>query len=60
MTMPTAEEIVCLYLYGQKTPPVDLKTEALIRPAGVGATVDVDINKFMTTGGAPGLCGRRP
>jgi hypothetical protein len=50
MTMPTAEEVVCLYLYGQMTPPADLKTEALIRPAGVGAPVDVDMNEFMTTG----------
>ena len=50
-TIPTAEEIVSLYLYGQLTPPANLKTEQLIRPPGLGITKNVDVNEYMTTGG---------
>lgn len=50
--MPTAEEAICLYLYGQKTPPADLKSEQLIREPGNGSVpLEVDINEYMTTGG---------
>ena len=50
--MPTAEEAICLYLYGQKTPPADLKSERLIREPGNGSVpLEVDINEYMTTGG---------
>lgn len=52
MAMPTAEEIICLYLYGQETPPEDLKTESLIRDTdNSGATYYLNKNEFMTTGG---------
>ena len=52
MTMPTAQEILCLYLYGQKTPPANIKTDILIRPEGVGqVSLNVDMNEYMTTGG---------
>ncbi|WP_283164673.1 calcium-binding protein [Marinobacter sp. M4C] len=54
MTMPTAEEILCLYLYGQKTPPApaDLKSDTLIRPTGDGQEpLIVDLDEYMTTGG---------
>ena len=52
MAMPTALEIVSLYLYGQKTLPTDIKTDTLIRPPGIGsAPATVDVNEFMTTGG---------
>ena len=52
MTMPTAPEILCLYLYGQKTPPADLKSDTLIRSTGPGQVpAIVDMNEYMTTGG---------
>lgn len=51
-TIPTAQEILCLYLYGQKTPPSDLKSDVLIRAEGLGEEpAIVDINEYMTTGG---------
>ena len=52
MAMPTAEEIVSLYLFGQETPPADLKTDQWIRPPGDGKqTKEVDVNEYMTIGG---------
>jgi len=52
MAMPTAVEAVSMYLFGQKYPPADLKTDALIRPLGKGAdALIVDKNEYMTTGG---------
>ena len=42
MTMPTAEEIISLYLYGQKTPPTpqQLANEQWIRASGETEKVD--------------------
>lgn len=51
ITIPTAEEIVSQYLYGQKTLPSDLKSADLIRQKGDGEPISVDMNEFMTTGG---------
>ena len=52
MAMPTAVEAVSMYLFGQKYPPADLKTDALIRPLGKGTDpLIVDKNEYMTTGG---------
>lgn len=48
-TIPTAEKAICLYLYGQNTPPSNLKTDLLIRPLGNGNTsLEVDINEYMS------------
>ncbi len=51
MAMPTTEEIVSLYLFGQYPPPANLKTEDLIRQPGDGSTRSVDMNEYMTIGG---------
>lgn len=52
--MPTAEQIVSLYLYGQLTPPTaeQLASDQWIRPEGLGATsMPVNALEYMTTGG---------
>lgn len=51
MTMPTAEEILSLYLYGQRTPPTpaQLANEQWIRPSGV--TESMNAVDYMSNGG---------
>lgn len=48
MAMPTAEEIVCLYLYEQTTPPaVDVEAATDARIANDGRT------EYFSCGGTP-------
>ena len=52
MTMPTADQILCRYLFNQNTVPADPLSEQFIRNAGVsGTAVSVNANEFMTIGG---------
>ncbi|WGT65757.1 hypothetical protein [Variovorax paradoxus] len=46
-----AREMTALYLYGQTTPPQNLASAAMIRPAGP-ITIDMDAVSFMA--GGPG------
>ena len=46
----TEKEITNLYLYGTPTTPTDLTNDARIRPAGPGATIDVNMASFMADG----------
>jgi len=43
-------EITNLYLYGQLTPPSDLTSDALLRPADYTKPIDMDMVSFMATG----------
>jgi hypothetical protein len=50
MTGPTPTTIMNLYLYGQTTTPENLTTADLIRGEGTGASVEIDVVEYMTTG----------
>ncbi len=47
MALPTAEEIINYYLYGQSTKPSDIETDSIIRPSGAGVTIDLQIEDVM-------------
>jgi hypothetical protein len=49
MTLPTAEEITNLYLYGTKNRPNDLLNLSILKPRG-NASVDIDVKEYMTDG----------
>ncbi len=54
MSMPTAQEIIGQYLYGQKIPPApdDLRNDRFIRPKGTnGPAVTVNSEDYMRNGG---------
>lgn len=48
MAVVSAEEITNLYLYGKKTVPTDLTSDALIRSASATTALDVNINDYMS------------
>lgn len=50
MTLPTAEEVTNLYLYGQSTRPSDLTSDSLIRPASATSEITVSTQEYMTSG----------
>jgi len=51
MSGPTPEEVTNLFLYGNAATPANLVDDTLIRPAGgPGASLDVDLNWYMTDG----------
>jgi hypothetical protein len=43
----TPDVIVSLYLYGQNSPPADLVSESLIRPADRTTTIQVDMASYF-------------
>ena len=47
MSLPTAEEMTNLFLYGQKTKPSNLLDENLIRPSNLVTPLNVDVNEYM-------------
>jgi hypothetical protein len=47
MSLPTAEEVTNLYLYGQKTTPSDLLSDQLIRNATLITPFEVNVNEYM-------------
>jgi len=50
VSLPTAEEITNLYLYGSQVKPADVLSGNLIRPANDNTTIKVDINEYMDNG----------
>lgn len=46
----TENEITNLYLYGSPTTPTDRINDALIRPASVETTIQVNMASYMATG----------
>jgi len=50
MTLPTAEEVTNLYLYGSSSKPANLLDPSLLQPRTQPAAVPVDLNEYMTTG----------
>jgi len=49
MSLPTAEEITNLYLYGSKVKPANILDDSLIQTA-IKPSINVDINEYMEDG----------
>ena len=51
--MSLAQEITNLYLYGQKTTPLDLSDDSLVRPSSISPnpSIDIDVQDYMQNGG---------
>jgi hypothetical protein len=47
----TPELIISQFLYGSSTPPTDLESESLIRPAGAATSIQVDMASYFASAG---------
>ncbi|AVX03460.1 hypothetical protein MXMO3_00929 [Maritalea myrionectae] len=57
MALPTIEEVISLYLYGQNTPPSDLSNGSLLRGPDATSTTDpISVLEYMTTGAGRFAC----